>query len=367
MRIRGPKNIERRSFMAEENIYEALAAYLDQGVIGTPASPALLKILEILFPFEEAIIALRLPLQNQTLSELQSIFPEKGDELGAILDRMARRGTVFTSRKPGQEGKYRLLPSVVGWSETPFWAGKDTAETRKLAPLWLQYREEAFGAELARGDMPVMRVVPVEKSLRDSRKILPFDALQPKIEATSFQAVAHCPCRQMKRYVGEGCHHSTENCLHFGSMARYMVDQGMAREITMAETMEILGDAHQEGLVHIVDNLEGHMSTICNCCGCCCTFLETQKKMGLHTISSSNYVAVVDSQSCVGCGTCEERCPMDAIVVGDGAVAAVDADRCIGCGVCTPTCEVEAVRLVLRAEVLPPPDPGTFLAKRWKD
>ncbi|MBI9085994.1 MAG: 4Fe-4S binding protein [Desulfobacterales bacterium] len=351
--------------MAEEKIYEALANYMDQGVMGTPVSPALLEILTILFPPEEAEMALKLPMQNQSLSDLKALFPEKGDALEAMLDRMVRRGTVFTSRKPGQEPKYRLFPSVVGWSETPFWAGKDTEAVRKLARLWLRYREEAFGAELARG-MPVMRVVPVEKSLRDSRQILPFDVLRPKVEATSFRAVAHCPCRQMKRYVGEGCDHSTENCLHFGSMARYMVDQGMAREITVDETMDILGAAHQEGLVHTVDNLEGHMGTICNCCGCACLFLDTQKKMGLRTISSSNYVAAVGEETCVGCGTCEQRCPMDAIAVGDEGVATVNAELCIGCGVCTPTCEVEAVRLVQRAEVAPPPDPGEFLARRWK-
>lgn len=352
--------------MEEKKLYESLAAYLDQGVMGTPVSPALLEILKILFPVEEAKIALKLPLQNQPLSELKSIFPENGEDLEAILNRMARRGTVFTSQRSGQERKYRLLPSVVGWSETPFWAGRDTEDARKLAPLWIQYREEAFGEELARGDMPVMRVVPVEKSLRDCREILPFDALRPKIEATSYQAVAHCPCRQMKRYVGEGCDHTTENCLHFGSMARYMVEQGMAREITVKETLEILSASHEEGLVHTVDNIEGHMSTICNCCGCCCVFLDTQKKMGLHTISASNYVAAVDDDACVGCGTCQERCPMEAVAVGEDGIAAIDSDRCIGCGACTPTCEVEAIRLILRSGVVVPPDPGEFLARRWK-
>lgn len=350
--------------MEEKQLYEALAKYMDQGVVGTPVSPALLEILTILFPPEEAEMALKLPMRNQTLSDLKALFPEKGDSLEVMLDRMVRRGTVFTSCKPGQERKYRLLPSVVGWSETPFWAGKETEETRKLAPLWLKYREEAFGAELARGDMPVMRVVPVERSLRDSRQILPFDVLRPKIEATTFRAVAHCPCRQMKRYVGEGCDHSTENCLHFGSMARYMVEQNMAREITVDETMAILKASREEGLVHTVDNVDGHMNTICNCCGCSCVFLDTQKKLGFHVMSASNYVAVVDEETCVGCGTCEQRCPMDAIAVGD--VAAVNAELCIGCGVCTPTCEVEAVRLVQRAEIVPPPDLGELLARRWK-
>ena len=126
--------------MDDTNLYEDLARHLDQGIVGTPKSPALIEILKVLFPVEEAKIAVRLPMQNKTLSELKELFPDEG-ALADILERMAKHGTVFTSQKPGQERKYRILPSVVGWAETPFWAGKDTETTRKLAPLWLKYRE----------------------------------------------------------------------------------------------------------------------------------------------------------------------------------------------------------------------------------
>jgi hypothetical protein len=105
--------------MDDTRLYEDLAKHLDQGIVGTPKSPALIEILKILFPVEEAKIALRLPMQNKTLLELMESFPEE-DTLEDILDRMAKRGTVFTSKKPGQERKYRILPSVVGWAETPF-------------------------------------------------------------------------------------------------------------------------------------------------------------------------------------------------------------------------------------------------------
>jgi len=352
--------------MDESQLYEELARHLNQGIVAAPMSPALLEIIKILFPREDAEIAIRLPMQNKTLFELRAIFPERADTLEEDLERMVKRGTVFKIQSPGKENKYRLLPSVVGWAETPFWAGKDTEEARKLAPLWLKYREEAFGQELARGGMPVMRVLPISKTLRDSREVLPFDALKPKVEEQSFIAVAHCPCRQMKRYVGEGCEHSIENCLHFGSMGRYMVEQGMAREITKEETLDILRKANEEGLVHAVDNVEDRIGTICNCCGCCCVFLQTKKRMGLHTISPSSYTARVDSDRCVACGTCEERCPMGAITLGNKDVAEVDEERCIGCGVCTPTCPGEAVDLVKRAEVKPPPDISRFMKLRYK-
>ncbi len=352
--------------MEERNLYEELAKHLDQGIMGSPKSPALMGIIKILFPLEEAEIALKLPMQNRTLFELKALFPEKKDTLEDILNRMAKRGTVYTSRRPGQERKYRLLPSVVGWAETPFWPGKETEDTRMLAPLWLKYRQEAFSEELARGDMPVMRVIPVSRTLQDSREVLPFDDIKKEVEDQTFCAVAHCPCRQMKRAVGEGCDHTLENCLHFGSMARYMVEHGMAREITNDQVIQILKDANEEGLVHAVDNIEGHVSTICNCCGCCCGFLNTKKMLGIHTISPSNYVARVDGDLCAACGTCEERCPMGAVAVRDDERAEVDEGICIGCGVCTSTCPTEAVDLALRGAVQKPPEISEFMTRRFK-
>ena len=353
--------------MDNAHTYEELAKHLDQGIVGAPISPALLEILKILFPIEEARIAAKLPMQNQTLLELKALYPEMEPELENILNRMVKRGTVFTSQRRGQDRKYRLLPSVVGWAETPFWAGKESEERRQLAPLWIKYREEAYGAELSRDGMPVMRVVPISKKLKKSSEILPFNDLELLVKAQSFRAVAHCPCRQMKSQVGEGCHHSLENCLHFGSMGSYMVEQGLAREISAAETLEILKAANEEGLVHAAENINGHLGTICNCCGCCCVFLETKNEMGLLTISSSSYVAHVDPDLCVACGICENRCPMGAIAVGNEDVAEVDTRTCIGCGVCTPTCDNEAVELMLRAGAKPPPDLSEFLTVRFKE
>jgi hypothetical protein len=54
----------------------------------------------LLFTPDEAEVALKLPFQNTPLEEAKSLYPEYGDGIEAILDTMAKRGTVFRDNKP---------------------------------------------------------------------------------------------------------------------------------------------------------------------------------------------------------------------------------------------------------------------------
>jgi len=349
-----------------ERIYEELAQHLDKAVAGVPMSPELIEILKILYPGEEAEVALELAIyENRTLADVETAMPDKAGRLEGLLDSMAHRGTVFTEQKPGKERIYRLLPSIVGFVEVPFLAGEDTPEKRELARLWKDYIMEGFGQEMARG-MPLIRVVPIAESLQDESQVLPFDAIAQKLDEATFMAVGHCPCRQIGKYTGEGCDRPTERCMHFGSLGRYIVEMGKGREINKEEALEMLRNATEEGLVHVCDNVEGSLRTICNCCPCCCGFFRVRSASGLQTYARSNYAAYVEADDCIGCGTCEERCPVNAISIVDD-IAVVDSDICIGCGVCTPTCEGDdAIRLRQREETSPPPDLEKFLAARMK-
>ncbi len=348
-----------------EEVYYQLAGHLDRAINGAPMAPQLLEILRILYPGEEAEVALGLAIyENRTLEQLRESMPDKADRLEGILESMARRGTVLTSRKPGRERTYRLLPSVVGFAEAPFLSGADTPELRRLAHLWKEYLDAGFGEELARG-VPLIRVVPVKESLKDRSEVLPFEALEEMLDKTDFFAVGHCPCRQMARFVGEGCDHPLERCMHFGTLGRYLVETGKAREVSREEILRLLRAATEEGLVHVCDNVEGVLHTICNCCPCCCAFFRAKLARGLDTISPSGYYARVDAEGCAGCGSCEERCPVGAVKVS-GDRAAVDAAACMGCGVCTPSCPNGAILLERRDEVKPPMSLPDFIAARMK-
>ncbi len=349
----------------EENVYQRLAEHLDRAINGVPMSPHLMEILHILYPGEEAEVALNLAIyENRTLSQLREMMPDKADRLEEILSSMAKRGTVLTTQKPGKERIYRLLPSVVGFAEAPFLSGEDTPELRRLARHWKEYLDAEFGEELAR-KVPLIRVVPVGESLRDPSQVLPFDALEELLDKVDYYAVGHCPCRQMARFVGEGCEHPVERCMHFGTMGRYLVETGKARAIDKEEALRILRQATEEGLIHVCDNVEGHVRTICNCCPCCCGFFRAKLGRGLQTVSSSSYVARVEEEDCAGCGICEERCPVGAVKLS-GDTAVVDPEVCIGCGVCTPTCQEEAIRLEVREKINPPMSLQDFIAARMK-
>ncbi|MFH1932083.1 MAG: 4Fe-4S binding protein [Pseudomonadota bacterium] len=62
---------------------------------------------------------------------------------------------------------------------------------------------------------------------------------------------------------------------------------------------------------------------------------------------------------CTGCGTCEDRCPTEAIRLNDNELAERDESACFGCGICARFCPEEAISLKegLRKVFILPPRP----------
>lgn len=54
--------------------------------------------------------------------------------------------------------------------------------------------------------------------------------------------------------------------------------------------------------------------------------------------------AVVDPETCTGCESCVDTCPVEAISMQDD-VAKVDAETCTDCESCVEVCPVEAISM----------------------
>jgi len=352
-------------------IYEMLRSKLNKAPVGVPEGldGEEKEILQILFNEEEAKFAPKLPLVSFTLEDISKKIGKDIDSLRATLDKMAKKGTVLKDDK-GDETVYRLLPVVIGWFETPFWSGpgKDSRQER-LAPLWDKYWINTWLDEIGDRNTPVMRTLPERDAISSEAQVMPYEDVVELVKARDYPVVAHCPCRIIARLSGRGCKHSLENCLHFGSMGRYMASHGLGRRISVEETLQVLKKANREGLVHVVENHSGRLNVLCNCCNdCCMWFRSIYEAKHPNALAKSNYYAEVDTEKCVACGICALRCPMRAISVKrNKELAKVDKNRCIGCGVCVPTCAGDAICLAMRDEIVKPLEYRDYLANLLKD
>jgi len=325
--------------------YRKLQIFLDQFPLGFPPTPSgvELKILKRLFTEDEAEIVLFLTPLPEEVSQIAQRSGRGEKELGAKLAAMSQKGLIFRARREGKTF-YNAAPFMIGLYE--YAVKKIDVE---LASLFKEYYDTAYQDEMGASNIPGFKVIPVERHIHDDRTLLPFQKLEEKIRVARKIAVTDCICRKETRLLGEGCRHPSENCLSFGVAAEYYIENGMGREISADEAVQILEAADEAGLVHAGANTK-HLSNICNCCPCCCASMKgiTQKGHDKHKYMNALYEAVIDEEACVGCEDCIDRCPVEAIVVEE--IAVVDRQKCLGCGLCASTCPSEAIDLFLRED-----------------
>lgn len=343
-----------------KEIFRRLQEHLDTMPVGFPAtqSGVEIKILKHLFTPEDAEVALQLKFQPMPLKKIFRRFKKSGikiEELEQKLDKMffkglINRGTRFLGEM--EEKLYANAALAIGMYE--YQLGRLTKE---FYTDHEQYVDEAFIDEYNSSGIPQLRVIPIEETLEYQPGIASYDDMRELIETVGEPiAVAECICRQAKELMDEPCKKTklVDSCFSFRAAAKSYLEKGLARQITKEEALEILRKAEEDGLVLQPGNSLRPMN-ICTCCGCCCGILTHQKKISEPAkFFATNFYAEVDEDSCIGCGTCVERCNMDAIEIED-AIAEVDLTRCIGCGVCVPMCTSEAIKLRKKeVETLPP-------------
>jgi len=347
--------------MGEHDLFKKLADHLSNLCMGYPPTDDLIEILRTNFSPQEAEVALAIPtgvipMQVFGLEEIGKKTDLPREKLAGTLEALEKRGLVFTGRTGKGEKGYALIQVGFGFPQTFFWKGEDTPHARNMSQMLAKYfnRKVTAAAFSHAGGTKPYRYVPVGRSLEaDKQAVLPHHMMQSVIEDADVIALAHCPCRIAYRLSGrgEGCHHPTEVCLKFNEMARFVIERGLARELTKAEALDVIKKSEEEGLVHFVDNAEGRILHNCNCCGCACWNVGNikRRKIPRDALMAVYFLRETDRDLCTGCGACVEICPVSAVSVEEGT-ARIDEEWCIGCGVCATVCPGEAVHMRLRPD-----------------
>ena len=99
------------------------------------------------------------------------------------------------------------------------------------------------------------KVIVVDEVIADPSGVLPIDVVSEMIRRDArLIGVAECYCRKTKRIVGQGCEHPLEACFVFNELAQTLIHNGLARQVEYDETMRIIWECEERGLVHNVDN-----------------------------------------------------------------------------------------------------------------
>ncbi len=203
------------------------------------------------------------------------------------------------------------------------------------------------------------RLISVEQPIRrELEQVVPYPLAREIVLSGPPEIVAYeCPCRSAR----ENPCQPTQVCLVVGQpFVDFVLEHNphSSRRLTRQEALDLLQAEHERGHLHAAyfkDVMLDRFYAICNCCACCCGGIESMARLGVPMLVSSGYVARVNAEACLACGTCAEACPFGAIQVGNWA-AQVNGDLCMGCGVCEGQCPEGAIALALDASKPPPLD-----------
>ena len=359
----------------EKEIYQELIDWLRKAWWGLPDSEHLMPTVQAFYNPDEAALLTGIPFSGRSLEELAEMKGMAPKDLATRLDALARKSAVWRSEKGGTI-RYSLNDSFFVFMRGPFWAEKPDEATKATARPLNKYFYDGFMDQFREAHTKGLRTLPIEKTVEDTRRILPYEDVVKFVDSQDYCTVSFCPCRQRKLLDPDSkvCDHPMEMCLHFGQLGHYIVENGLGREITREETREILKQAAESGLVHAISNWQEGADTICNCCMCCCLFFEAYhvlKHDKSHDVS--NYRVSTTPKTCKACGLCVERCAMEALSLEDspeannkkGKVAVLDPGKCIGCGVCVYKCPTQSLILERKEETCDPPKDTREWMERW--
>jgi Pyruvate/2-oxoacid:ferredoxin oxidoreductase delta subunit len=350
----------------DTDIYRKLQQHLDQSPVPFPETESGIEInlLKRLFDETEAKIALQLSALPESLDKIFGRFKEgeiTREALKEILDGLFEKGAIQAIPHTRNGRMYSKAPLAIGMFE--FQVDRITKE---LAEDFYQYEDDGFAVAFLDVPTKQMRTIPVNLKIDPEFHIGSYENARSIIANSPGPfAVMNCVCRQAKEKMGQACRQTRiqETCFTLENSAKYMVEKGVARELSRDEMIALVSRAEEEGMVLQPGNSK-KPDFICCCCGCCCGVLTAAKKFPQPAeFVHSNHFARIDPDACTACGECIEICQMEALVAADDHTEVLRS-HCIGCGVCLNVCPTEAITLTRKEKETIPPDTKMNMYRR---
>lgn len=345
-----------------KDIFRRLGDKIDGMEMRAPWNDKLHAILKELYTEEEADLVIRMPYGLSTLEELARTTAIEGGILQRTLDSLTSKGLVVDLWLNGAY-HYAPAPMVIGIFEFTMMRMGPNVKSGEWARLLHEYLavDPAFlSANFGHGEQLFsMRTMPYAEAVTPSEyfEVLDYEKASALIAAHDRFAIGICSCRHTMQHLGEKtCDVPLEKCSQFGLAADFMIRHNLAREVSRSEMEDNFAQSREMGLVLGADNIKKNIKFVCHCCGCCCGPLLGISRYGYpNAIVTSNYLAGISDETCIGCGKCVKACPIHAIgmstpLKGERGKARVEASICIGCGVCALKCPTKACLLTKRKQ-----------------
>jgi Pyruvate/2-oxoacid:ferredoxin oxidoreductase delta subunit len=361
---------------ASQSAYQRLTERLNRFPQGAPPSKLLTKILMVLFEEKDAERVSLLPIKPFTAHRAARIWQISDSASRKILDGLAQKALLVDFEIAG-EMQYILPPPMAGFFEFSMMRIRDDIDQNLLGELFYQYLnvEEDFVRELfTRGQTQLGRAFVHEPilSTENALHVLDYERASRVIETATYRGISMCYCRHKMMHNGRACDAPMNICMTFNTSAESLIRHGHARAVDVFEGLDLLAQAHESNLVQFGENVRQGVNFICNCCGCCCEAMIAARRFAvMHPIHTTDFLPLVQENTCNGCGKCVALCPVEAMTLVSAndpnkpkrKVARIDKERCLGCGVCVRACtKSDSLSMVSRSQRVITPLNGTHRA-----
>ena len=359
--------------MSEKLWNKVAQRFMKAGSLPFPINDTIINILKMVITEEQAKFLLLLRKSSYNLEQIKPLTDMDDEALNKMIKDLNHSGalTAIPSMSTGVM-VYRIVPFFPGMLEFTLMRGETNENTKKIARLWQKFFDETVKLTQTNYDLVVKslenmrsidRIVPIEQEIEvQEERIIPLEEMSKIIEEHDIIALSTCYCRHQKDLIGVPCKTTNlrKNCFGFGRAAEFLIRENFSEPISKEDALRIMKESEDAGLVHKAfhNGLDPtrEIEGICQCCKCCCGTFSTHYAGGSPILSQTSYLAKINEENCVACGTCVEKCNAEAIELEDTAI--VDEERCIGCGLCAYHCPEKAIEMERtgpRNVFVPPP------------